>query len=382
MGKFCLETTRSNVLRATSKISKPSESTRITGSYTVFRGIPHGEYYLIFLMMVDLLEYKYFGPYEKLAYGIPIQFENMIYSVNYEKFGMRIECSEGGDGARVYEEIRKGIKAAKPYFLWRAEQASTSSNLNLESKCPKLWAKYQYFREQSKELIDKFETDKDKQKVEKGYNDDGSLRWTSIGYPAYEFLEQGRWMHEAAVDAFFAWCEQALVHTAILMGRLTNGKDVVDLLKGEFGPKCKLVLDLSLPDEKSAYDDISLLRNELRNFVAHGSFGKDGSAFTFHSAAGAIPLKVLDKKSRSEFSFGGSDVRDWEADYQRIDSFLEQLWGNGRAPAKLYLEAGFPCILTYSADGVYSRAMKNESEMEGFLEYLGRMMDDSANMDF
>jgi len=382
LGQFCLETTKSNVLRAMSGISPPSEAARITGLHTVYKGIPHGDYYLIFLMMVDLLGYRYFGPFEKIAYGIPLEFEGLNYSVNYQKFGMRIECSEGGDGEKVYKAIRKGIKAAKPYYLWRAEQASTSSDLNLESKCPKLWAKYQYLREQSKMLLDKFETDKDKKKVVKGSSEDGTGQWTSISYPAYEYLEQGRWMHEAAVDAFFAWCEQALVHTAILMGRLTNGKEIVDLLKGEFGPKCKLVLDLSLPDEKSAYDDISLLRNELRNFVAHGSFGKDGSAFTFHTATGAVPLKVLDNKSLSEFSFGGADARDWEADYQRIDAFVEQLWENGRAPAKQYLEAGFPCILTFAANGTYSKAMASEADMEGFLEYLGRMMDDSANMDF
>ena len=384
MKKFCLETTRNIVQRAMSGVSKPSKSAGITGRYTVFKGVPHSEYYLIFLMLVDLLEYEYFGPYEKIAYGIPIEFDGLSYSINYQKFGMRIECSEGGDGANFYKIIRKGIKAAKPYFLWRAEQASTSSNLNLESKCPILWSKYQYLKEQSKQLLDKFEKDKDKPKVEKGYNDDGSLRYSSVSFPAYQFLEQGRWIHEAAVDAFFAWCEHALVHIAILMGHLKTGKEIASLLKGEFAPKCKLVLDLSSPDDKTAYDDILLLRNELRNFVAHGSFGKDGAAFTFHTATGAIPLKILDNKSRSDFSFsfGGAASRDWEMDYLRIDNFLKQLWENGKSPAKQYLETGFPCILTYAAKGTYKKAMASEAKMQNFLEHLGRCIDNAANMDF
>ena len=382
MKKFCLETTRNNVLRAMSGISKRSNASSITGRYTIFKGIPHHDYYLIFLMMVDLLEYDYSGPFEKVAYIIPIELDGLNYTISYQKFGMRIECSEGGDGESVYNLIRKGIKAAKPYFLWRAEQASTSSNINLESKCPMLWSKYQYLREQSKLLLDKFEKGKDKSKVENYYNDDGSLRASSVSFPAYEFLEQGRWIHEAAVDAFFAWCEHALVHIAILMGRLTNGKEIVDLMKGEFGPKCKLVLDLSLSDEKAAYDDILLLRSELRNFVAHGSFGKDGAAFTFHTATGAIPLRVLDNKSRSEFSFGESASRDWETDHLRIDNFLNKLWENGRAPAKQYLEAGIPSILTYAANGTYNKAMENDIEMKEFIYYLGRIMDNSANMDF
>lgn len=379
---FNLETTKENVLRAVSGISKPSSDARISGKYSVYRGIPHSDYYLVFLMMVDLLEFEYFGPYEKLAYGIPVEFDGLVYSINYQKFGMRIECSEGGDGEKLYKRIQKGIKAAKPYFLWRAEQASTSSDLNLVSKCPDLWEKYQFLKDQSQKLLDKFEEGRDKPEVNEEFNEDGSPRFRSTTYPAYEFLKQGKWTHEAAVDAFFAWCEQALVHIAILMGKLTNGKEIVELLKGEFGPKCKLVFDLSLADEKAAYDDILLLRNELRNFVAHGSFGKDGAAFTFHTATGAVPLKVLDDKARSEFSFGGTMPRDWERDYRRLNDFLDQLWKNGREPAKKYLDAGFPSILTYAVDGTYKKAMTSETEMDGFIEYLGRMMDDAANMDF
>ncbi|MGJ8560126.1 MAG: hypothetical protein ACSHX3_07820 [Litorimonas sp.] len=381
MKEFCIEKTRNNVLKAMSGISKPSEESKVQGQSSGFRGIPHSNYYLIFLMMVDLLEYDYFGPAEKLAYGIPFDFNGLRCCVTYQKFGMRLSCSEGADGEAIYKVIQKGIKAAKPYFLWRADQASTSSNLNLESKCPQLWEKYQYLREQSRQLLDKFETDKDRVVVEEGETDKG-WKFTSTSYPAYEFLEQGKWMHESAVDAFFAWCEQALVHIAILKGELTNGKEIVDVLKGDFGQKCKLVFDLKLVDEKAAYDDILSLRNELRNYIAHGSFGKDGAAFSFHTATGAVPLRVLDKKSRSEFAFESAATRDWKSDYQRIETFLDRLWENGRAPAKQFLETGYPSILTYAVDGTYKKAMASEDMMESFLNHLGRMMDNSANMDF
>lgn len=381
MKEFCKETTRSNVLKAMSGISKPSEKTKTQGRSTSYHGIPFDDYYLVFLMMVDLLKYEYLGPAEKVSYIIPFDFEGVRCSVAHQKFGMRLWCGEEQDGEAIYKVIRKGIKAAKPYFLWRAEKASTSSNLNLESKCPQLWEKYEFLREQSVKLIEQFERDKDKAVIESGESDLG-FKFTSTSYPAYEFRKQGRWMHEAAVDAFFAWCEQALVHIAILQGTLTNGKQIVDVLKGEFGKKCKLVLDLTLPEEKVAYDDIVSLRNELRNYVAHGSFGKDGSAFSFHTATGAVPLKVLDGKKISEFSFGSADAREWESDYKRIESFLETLWGNGRGPAQQFLETGFSSVLTYAVDGTYDKAMQDEETMESFLIYLGRMIDDAANMDF
>ncbi len=382
MGQFSHEKTRGNAHRAIAPVEKPRSANFGSGDLKVFRGIPHNEYYLIFLLLVDLLGFKYKGPFEKVAYIIPIEFKGRLYSIVYAKLGMKIEYSEGGDGAAVYAALKKGMRAAKPYYLWRAEQASISSDLNLISKCPQLWDKYAFLKEQSETLMKKFEAEKDNAVVEKGYNEDGSFSWSSTSYPAYEFRRQSLWLHETAVDAFFAWCEQALVHIAVLMGKLTNGQEIVELLRLEFGEKCKLVFDLSEAADKKSYDDILELRVQLRNYVAHGSFGKDGSTFDFHSGVGAVPLRVLDGGSRSGFAFGTDGSRDWESDYARIDSFLSQLWSGGRLPAKQYIETGFPCVLTYATDGTYQRAMQSEDEMRAFIEYLSRKIDDAANMDF
>lgn len=382
MGSFSLDKTRENALRAISPIEKPKASARSSGNLIVFRGIPFHDYYLVFLLLIDLLGFKYLGPSEKVAYIIPIDFEGRRYSIVYAKFGMRIECSEGGNPETVYAAVKRGIKAARPYYLWRAKEASITSHLNLESKCPQLWEKYIFLKGQSKALLEKFEAEKENRVVEKGHNKDGSVTWTSISFPAYDFRKQSVWLHEAAVDAFFGWCEQALVHIAVLMGKLTTGQEIADLLRLEFGEKCKLVFDLSVPDDKLAYDEILDLRTELRNYIAHGSFGKDGSTFQFHSRVGSVPLKILDTENRSEFRFGTYNLRDWENDYARIESFLSQLWSMGRGPARQYLETGLPCVLTLAADGTYQRAMKTDEDMRKFIMVLAQQIDDAANMDF
>lgn len=123
------------------------------------------------------------------------------------------------------------------------------------------------------------------------------------------------------------------------------------------------------PDDKAVYDGIISLRTDLRNYVTHGSFGKDGSTFAFHTAVGSVPLRVLDGRSSADFSFGTDGAGDWEGDYQRIDEFVPQLWSNGRTPAQLYIEAAFPCILSYSIDGTYARAMQSKTEMTVFVDY-------------
>ncbi|NHO43108.1 hypothetical protein GOB83_13145 [Acetobacter fabarum] len=382
MGSFSLDETRQNALRAISPIEKLQVPSRSSGKLVVFRGIPSHDYYLVFFLFVDLLGFKYLGPFEKVAYIIQLDFEGQQYSIVYAKFGMRIECSEGGNPEAVYAAVKRGIKAARPYYLWRAKEASTTSNLNLESKCPQLWEKYVFLKEQSKMLLEKFESEKENRVVEKGYDEEGSLNWTTISFPAYDFRKQSVWLHETAVDAFFCWCEQALVHIAVLMCKLTTGKEIADLLRREFGEKCKLVFDLSVSDDKLVYDEILDLRTELRNYVAHGSFGKDGSTFQFHSRVGSVPLKILDNDNRSEFRFGTYNVRNWENDYARIERFLSQLWSMGRGPARQYLETGFPCVLTLATDGTYQQAMKSDEEMGKFIEVWAHMIDDSANMDF
>jgi hypothetical protein len=90
----------------------------------------------------------------------------------------------------------------------------------------------------------------------------------------------------------------------------------------------------------------------------------------------------LEGDTNSGFSFGTDGSRDWERDYTRIENFLRQLWSGRRQPAKQYIETGFPCILTYAVNGMYQQAMQNEDEMEKFIEYLSRKIDDAANMDF
>lgn len=382
MENFSLDQVRDIVAKAISPIEPPPEAQGGAVGCQSFKGIPHHEYYLIFLLLVDLMGFKYSGPFEKVAYIIPVGYNGTRYTVVYAKFGMRIECPQDGSPKDVYDALKRGMKAAKKYYLWRAAEASTTSNLNLVSKCPTLWDKYVFLKDQSQKLLERFEADKDKSVVENGYNEDGSFKWSSVSYPAYEFRTQSVWLHEAAVDAFFAWSEQALVHMAVLMGKLKTGKEIADLLKKEFGEKCKLILDLSKPEEKSSYDDILMLRGELRNYVAHGSFGKDGSTFQFHSRVGAVPLKILDGEDQSDFSFGFSPRRDWESDYSRIDNFLEMLWSGNRSPAKQYLETGFPCVLTYASDGTYQKAMRSDEEMSSFIDFIGYQMDTAANMDF
>jgi hypothetical protein len=74
--------------------------------------------------------------------------------------------------------------------------------------------------------------------------------------------------------------------------------------KNEWSEKFKCALDISELISKQFYDQLLDIRRELRNFVAHGAFGKDGKAFNFHSGAGAV-TGVASPSRRSQ------DLHDW-----------------------------------------------------------------------
>jgi heme-degrading monooxygenase HmoA len=380
MTHFDIKKTRDIATRALSPLSPPSGTFDRSAEYKVYREIPHHYYYLIFLLLVDLLGYKYVGPGEKMAYAIPVELNNKRYSVVYAKFGMKIEYYGDGEPERVFSLLQKGIHAVQKYFAWRAEQAAATSNLNLVTRAASLWEKYLYLREKSEQLSREAWERRDEVKREE-FNQDG-IRGTYIVHPAYEYRRHAAWTSEAAVDAFFAWTEHVLVHIAVLQCKLTTGSEVAELVKKEWSAKCKIVMDLSDPDDKASYDEISDLKSKLRNYVAHGSFGRDGAMFDFHSRVGAVPLRLLDSKRGHDFAFGDSNSYAASSDFLKIDRFTKQLFSRSRAPAKAYIESGLPTILSYTLNGRYASAMTSDGAMNDLLEHLQYQWDNAANMDF
>ncbi len=377
---FSIEQVRENTQRAITPLRKPTSKRKRGQQVEKYKGIPHHYYYLIYFMMVDLLEFDHMGPGEKVAYIIPVEHEGIRYCIVYAKFGMKIEYPKGGDPEKVFRCLEKGIRAAKPYYKWRAEQAANSVNLNLISRTRELWDKYQYLRKKSKLLAQEAEDRKQEHTVKETVRGAITIRTVDASSPSLR--REARWTGESAIEAFFAWSEHVLVHVAVLLGRVNTAKEIADLVGSDWAQKCKLVFDLTKSDEKEAFDNILNVRRELRNYVAHGSFGKDGAMFNFHSGVGAVPLKIIDKKTQLEFTFGGRASLPNNQIFEYIDAFQDVLWADTRAPAKVYIENDLDLILTLQHDGTYRQAMSSVQSMEELVDHLHHQSDRAINMDF
>lgn len=363
------------------------------------RGLP--PYYLVYFLLVDLLGFRDLGRFEKLAWSVPIDFEGEAYLIEHRKFGVGVFARKGGDSERqaqrIVARIKKGVKVAKSFFRWMAANAVEESKINISNVSIRLFERYVYFR-------DSFKTTKGEAEASKREQDaKGTQREFNI--PLYSFDPQkpamlteriaaftylwvrkqreANWLALAAIDAFFAWTEHIFIHLAILQARVTTGAEVAALVGAEWGDKFKCALDIGELPTKMHFDELLMIRRQLRNFVAHGAFGKEGEAFRFHSTAGAVPVAFDRRLAKPHLSLTPEMGFDDAEALAAIERFIDHLWAGRRESAKIYIQDyGLPSILTMATDGKYTAAMASVSEMTKFVDDLSRQIDDAANMDW
>jgi hypothetical protein len=134
------------------------------------------------------------------------------------------------------------------------------------------------------------------------------------------------------------------------------------------------------------YERLMALRSEIRNYQAHGAFGKDGEAFEFHSSAGAVPAVLPHKGVHKKFIIKnkfGMEEYDNDAAFATLERFIDFMWSGDYAPAFIYIqESDLPLILSLAEDGTYTAAMESERNMKELVEKLSREFERAANMDW
>lgn len=353
------------------------------------------EYYLVYFLLVDLLGYEDLGQSEKVAWAIPVRYKGRLYSVEHRKFGIGIfapnldpaartsgtpSAEAESDAREIAAAINRAVSIAEPYFAWRAEQAAATSNINVTNASDSLFDRYVFFRNRFNFLEQEEERIKDERNVYQSTLADASKVTTST-MSAWSLRREASWNAQAAIDAFFSWSEHSFIHLAILRGLLCTGDAVAALAADEWKAKFKAALDLTNRETKQHYDTLLELRVQIRNFMAHGAFGKRGEAFLFHSGAGAVPV-LLTRVQDHRYSITGLPAFDEGAALAEIDRFIEHLWSGSRAAAKIYIFSSLPSILTYATDGTYALAMQSEEDMREFVEHLTQRFDDAANKDW
>jgi hypothetical protein len=343
-------------------------------------------YYLVYFLLVDLLGFPNLGQFEKVAWSVPIEFDGNVFWIEHRKMGLGVFIDNHAGHEEQAEEIvkliKKGVKEAAPFFAWLAGQAVEGSNLNVSNRSGSLFSRFEYLLGLYRTVSVEAEARANERHVET-HQTAGGGTVTTTHYPAWELRDNAKWLALAAIEAFYSWTEHVFIHIAILSGKLTTGKDVADLAESEWEAKFKRALDIQQPETKAFFDKLILIRRQLRNFIAHGAFGKEGRAFRFHSGAGAVPVRLAYQSGHPRFSLGGEAAFSEPEAIETIEEFVRHLWSGEREPAYLYIQkSDLPLILTHASDGTYQHAMHSVEDMEECIEMLHYLFDQAANMDW
>jgi hypothetical protein len=383
-----IEEVRQRAVQAIAPLKQPEHERKYTfGDRRTRAGQNLPPYYLVYFLLVDLLKFPHGGQWEKVAWTIPVDFNGIAALIEHRKMGLGVFSAGTPEdeiiAAEIVAAITRGIGAARPFFDHLAAEAVKGSRLNVKNNCKWLFSRYAYLRDMFREKLATAKNSGlyDVKEIVNANSDGTENRSFTI---KFSDMQETRWIAIAAIEAFFSWTEHVLIQVGILCGNIRTGEDVAKLADSEWSEKVKAAIDLSTEQEaKAIYEQLLEVRRQIRNFMAHGAFGKQGEAFQFHSGAGAVPVNLTDPQGRSRFSIWGVPSFDESKAIEVAESFVAKLWEGARAPAKLYLEdADLPVILTYVSDGTYAEAMSSEEAMGVFVGYLTRQMDDAANMDW
>jgi hypothetical protein len=202
-------------------------------------------------------------------------------------------------------------------------------------------------------------------------------------YKDFKTAEDAGWYALAAVEAFFGWTEHIFIHLAILLGHITTGAEVARMAEANWGDKFKLTFNLNDKEANKHFEKLITLRRQVRNLMAHGAFGKEGEAFSFHSNAGAVPVAFDHQSSKTQFSLTPELAFDDQEAITAIEAFISFMWSGARAPAKIYIqESELPLILPYASNGKYRTAMTSIEAMTEHIDHLSGEWDRAGDMDW
>lgn len=340
------------------------------------------DYYLVYFLFADLLKYKDLGKFEKIAWSFPIEYNGKAFLIEYRKFGIGIFVNEiekdQVEANEIVNKIIRAVKAVKLYYNYVAEEGVKKTEINVNNFNFDLLERFNYLKDSYKNQYSKYEKNKGKTKTENLTNG-GKI----VSRLDYKFLKNSNHLAISTIEAFFSWTEHLFIHISIITQNISDGEKISKLIEAEWKTKFTTAIPLSNKEENKFYNELLLVRQQMRNFVAHGAFGKNGSAFQFHSKTGAVPVLMRHDKIKNKFDFQGNLNFNNEEVIKLIENFIDYLCNSKYKTVMLYTqEYHLPTIVTLAKNGVYKEAIQSMENMEKFVERLSNQLDNSANMDW
>jgi hypothetical protein len=339
--------------------------------------------YIVFLMFVYLLGYKYSGREEKVAWTIPVTYKSTPFLLSDRKFGFRILAIKGTSPTQevlneMLIQLKRGTLIADRILQPLFQEQLQKGGFVIANSYIKLTSMYDFFRRKAKQAYNRKPR---KPKVHKQNKEGIPLSWSS--YP-FEFEFQGFYYTVAMIDAFFSRLENLLVFSIPFVELAREVSSYTAFISLPWADKYKHIFTLknNLPALKQ-YEKLRDIKEKYRNPISHGFFQKDNaSIFIQMPMVGAVPLNLSMIKNNLHFSLIPISKDTYYEICASFDSFEDFLRSSSLKYALLYAEAGFDVAFDSHSIAKYREACRSEEEFEMFIEATSHYTDMCMNMDW
>ena len=375
---YCLKEFGSDLEALKSGISRSGRKVNLTGEKAPLE-------YMVFICLVAIKGFGYFGKGEKTMWEIPFTYKSQPLSFSYEKFGLRL-YDRGGEPASegIIEEmishLAKAATIADGIMQPFASAQIRNGNVSLANRFISLDNRYFFFRDKA---VSAFEKSEETSSGDKGKSPGAKVPFESLN-KRMKLQREGSYYTHAMLDAYFSRLEHLLVVVIPFIGIEFDGKDVVKQISAGWRDKFKRVFNLK--EERRAkiiYDKLIYLKDRYRNPATHGDFEKGGASLFFHiPGMGAVPATLSEHRESVHYSFMPIN----EDSIMKICKVLDEVDAFFTTEKTKYgfryAETGLDLAFDKKSCAEYITATKTDEEFESFIEGRSAFQDMYDNMDF
>lgn len=337
--------------------------------------------YMAFLTFILLLNFKYYGKEEKVAWSIPFIYKEKPFVIYHQKFGFRVASindeKNTTDLAReMLRQLTRGIKIADGLLKPIVENDVKNGDISVVNKHYILYDSYSFFRAKAKEKFKKSEI-----KPQKG----GLHQLTNVFNRSAKYERQGFYYTTAMLDAFYSWLEHVLVLLVPFCEFKKNEDDIENLISADWTRKFNRVLK---PDEdKDAhrlYNELWEIKENYRNTLAHGFFDKTRGSILVHTpVVGAIPICLSSYSNTIYYNSFHPITKDIFPKICKAFDKTEKFLRTKKFPQPFaIIESGLDIRFDDKGLAEYKDVIRTPEETNSFIEVMSGIADDAINMDW
>lgn len=321
---------------------------------------------LVLIALGTILGHDHYGPEEKMAWGLNAVYADIPFTVQFEKFGLRVYTYKNVH-SEFHREIVRALKAlcivAENYLKAEIDAQLNAGNVTIKNCYHQFESAYLFFRASAKNAYSSNEA-------------------STAPFFLSQSLREGGYLASAMLDAYFSKLEHLLVLLLAFSSFNPCNMNLRQFVGARWDEKFKTIFfSDSDRSAKRIYDKLKQIKEDIRNPASHGGFLKNGASFLFHSRAGALPVQLTKSKRGLEFHITPIPPSTYDEVCAVLDETDAFFRSSPLALGFRYIASGLD--VSFSADSrlEYMRSVQ-ATDIEALIEKHAYLADMHANMDY